>query len=106
MEQIIVGYFDIPEELAKELSELLTKQSIREKLLLQLIDEPSKYEQAENMLLPIVAKIEAIKIKITEDYVPEPYRSPIYVWSYDGWEVSGCKATVIKQVQPGVHINF
>ena len=94
-EQIIVGSFEIPEELAKELSELLTKQTIRERLLIQLIEDPVKYEQAEAMLIPITAKIEAIKIKITNTFVPDQYRSAKYIWNYDGWEVDGCKVQVL-----------
>ena len=74
-EQVIINSFEIPEELAKELSDLLTKQTIRERLLLQLVDNPVKYEQVESMLLPITSKIEAIKFKITNEYVPEEYRS-------------------------------
>lgn len=93
--ETIVGSFEIPDELAKELSELLTKQTIRERLLLQLIDEPEKYEKAEEMLVPIVSKIEAIKIKITKEYVPAEYNSTQYVWNYDGYEVAGNKVQII-----------
>lgn len=85
----LIGQFTIPEELAKELSDLLTKQTIREKLLLQVIDDPVKYDQVESLLLPIVSKIEAIKIKITNEFVPDEYRNPLYTWNYDGWEVAG-----------------
>ena len=94
-EQIIVSTFQIPEELAKELSELLTKQTIRERLLIQLIDDPNKYEQAEAMLVPITSKIEAIKIKITEQFVPDDFKSPEYIWNYDGWEVAGCDVNIL-----------
>ena len=92
--QVMVGSFEIPVELANELSELLTKQTIREKLLLQLIDDPVKYEQAESLLLPITSKIEAIKFKITNEYVPSHYRYSNYIWNYDGWEVAGNKVNV------------
>ena len=93
--QIIVGTFEIPEELAKELSTLLTKQVVRERLLLQLIDDPAKYETAEDMILPVTSKIEAIKVKITNEYVPEQYRSAKYVWNYDGWEVAKNEVMVL-----------
>lgn len=96
-EQIIVGRFSIPEELAKELSELLTKQTIRERLLIQLIDDPKKYEQAEELIIPITSKIEAIKIKITNEFVPDEYRSSKYVWNYDGWEVAENNVNVLTQ---------
>ena len=94
-EQIVVGSFQIPGEVAKELSDLLTKQTIRERLLLQLIDEPVKYEQAEALLMPVTAKIEAIKNKITNEFVPEKYRSSKYIWNYDGWEIAGTSVSVI-----------
>lgn len=93
-EQKLVASFEIPEELAKELSELLTKQTIRERLLVQLIDEPTKYEKAEAILLPVTAKIEAIKVKITNEYVPEEYRSSEYIWNYDGWEIAGSNVNI------------
>ena len=98
-EQIIVGAFTIPEELAKELSDLLTKQTIRERLLVQLIEDPVKYEQAEKMLIPVTAKIEAIKVKITNEYVPEEFRSPKYVWNYDGWEVCENIVNVLTNIE-------
>lgn len=96
-QQVLVGSFVIPEDLAKELSDLLTKQVIREKLLLQLIDDPVRYEKTEEMLLPIVSKIEAIKVKITNEYVPEEFRTSIHIWNYDGWEVAKNTVTVYRQ---------
>lgn len=88
MENNVITEFEIPETLAKELSELLVKQSIRERLLLQLIDEPVKFEKYEKILIPIVSKIEAIKAKITSEYVPSEYASEEYSWNYNGWEIS------------------
>lgn len=96
--QKLVGSFEIPEELAKELSELLTKQSIRKDMLLQLVDDPEKYESMEKMLMPITSRIEAIKIKITNDYVPAEYNSMKYVWNYDGYEVSGKTVSIFETV--------
>lgn len=96
-EQIVVGSFAIPEELAKELSELLTKQTIRERLLIQLIDDPVKYEQAEAVIVPITSKIEAIKVRITNEFVPQNYRSSKYVWNYDGWEIAENNVQILTQ---------
>ncbi|MCM1215382.1 MAG: hypothetical protein NC548_12790 [Lachnospiraceae bacterium] len=86
---VIVASFEIPNELATELSNLLTKQVIKERLLLQLLDDREKYNQVENDLVPITARVEAIKLKITKEYVPEEYSSSRYSWSYDGYEVAG-----------------
>jgi hypothetical protein len=95
-EQKIVGTFTIPDDLARELSDLLTKQTIRERLLMQLINDPAKYEQAEALLVPITAKIEAIKVKITNEYVPAHFGFSKYIWNYDGYEVSGCEVDVLQ----------
>lgn len=96
--QQIIDYFEIPEDLAIELSDLLIKQTIRERLLTQLINDQTKYEKAEEMLIPITTKIEAIKIKITKEYVPEKYNSTKYMWNYDGWEVDKNKVQVIEEI--------
>ena len=79
------------------LSDLLTKQTIRERMLLQLINEPDKYEKAEEMLIPITARIEAIKIKITKEFVPAKYNSVRYMWNYDGWAVDKNKVQIIEE---------
>lgn len=97
LRQVVIDHFEIPEDLAHELSDLLTKQTIRERLLLQLIGEPDKYEQAESMLVPITARIEAIKIKITKEFVPAKYNDRRYQWNYDGWEVERNKIQVIEE---------
>lgn len=94
--QVVVDYFEIPDELAKELSDLLTKQKIRENLLVNLVTEPEKYDAAEAMLIPITERIEAIKIKITKDYVPEKYNSIRYMWNYDGYTIDENRVQVIE----------
>ena len=96
--QKVIDYFEIPDDLARELSELLTKQTIRERLLLQLVNDPDKYEAAEALLIPITAKIEAIKVKITKEFVPAKYNARRYMWNYDGFEVDGNKVQIIEEV--------
>lgn len=95
--QVVVDHFEIPDELAQELSGLLTKQTIRERLLMQLVGEPEKYEQAENLMIPITAKVEAIKVKITKEFVPAKYNSRRFMWNYDGYEVDKNKVQVIEE---------
>lgn len=96
-QQVVIDYFEIPEDLARELSELLTKQTIRERSLAQVIGEPEKYEEAEKLLIPVVSRIEAIKVRITKEYVPEKYNSIRYMWNYDGWEVDRNKVQIIEE---------
>lgn len=94
--QQVVDNFEIPEDLAKELSELLVKQTIRERILLQLVADPDKFEEVEKSLIPITAKIEAIKNRITKEFVPEDYNSTKYMWNYESWEVARNKVQVIE----------
>ena len=95
MEQHVVAEFTIPEELAQELSDLLVKQTIRERVLVQLVDQPEKYEEAEKLLIPITRKIEAIKVKITKEYVPEKFNSAQYMWNYDGYDISENRVQIV-----------
>jgi hypothetical protein len=89
----VLSSFEIPAPLAHELSDLLTKQTIKMNLLMQILDKPnfskSEYDALEDTLVPITARIEAIKLKITKEYVPKEYCSPEYMWNYDGFEVAG-----------------
>ena len=95
--QTIIDHFEIPEELAKELSDLLTKQVVRERMLMQLIDDEAKYDTAEGLLSKVVSKIEAIKVKITREYVPQQYRTPKYMWNYNGWDVDENRVEVLEE---------
>lgn len=92
----VIDYFLIPDDMAKELSELLTRQAIKERMLLQLTDDPVKYERVESSLVPIVSKVEAIKHKITKQYVPVKYNSAKYQWNYDGYEIDANKVQIIE----------
>ena len=96
--QRVIDHFEIPLELATELSGLLVQQTIKERLLTQLIDDDERYEKTEERLRPVVAKIEAIKIKITKEYVPAKYNSRRYMWNYNGLDVDGCKVEVLEDV--------
>lgn len=92
----IIDSFEIPEELAQELSDLLTKQTIRDRVLMNLVDDPVKFEEAEKMLIPITAKIEAIKSQITKEFVPSKYNDARYNWNYEGYMVSGNRVDILE----------
>lgn len=87
--QVLVGHVEIPDALAHRLSDLLVKQTIRERLLREVMDDVNKYEQAEALLIPITEEIEAIKVKITRECIPDEYNDPQYTWNYNGYEVDG-----------------
>lgn len=97
-ERKVVGSFGIPDELAKELSDLLVKQTIRDRLMYQFIEQgnTAKAAEVEKMIIPITSKIEAIKIRITNEFVPKEYNSQRYMWNYNGYEISGNKVDVIE----------
>jgi hypothetical protein len=96
--QKVIDWFEIPDPLARGLSELLVKQTIRERILIQLVGEPEKYEEAEKLLIPITAKIEAIKTKITKEYIPAKYNSRKYMWNYNSYEIDENKVEVIEML--------
>ena len=96
--QKVIDWFEIPDPLARGLSELLVKQTIRERMLMQLVNDPEKYEEAEKLLIPIASKIEAIKVKITKEYIPEKYNSRKYMWNYDGYEIDANRVQIIEEV--------
>lgn len=93
-EKRIVGTFDIPESMAQHLSDLLIKQGIRDRVLKNCTDDAAKFSQMENMLIPIEREINLIKMKISTEHVPEEYRSSMYVWNYDGYDIAGTKVYV------------
>lgn len=90
-----VATFQIPDELAKRLSDLLVTQSIRERVLANLVGKP-EYDQMENKLIAIVNEIDAIKNKITMEYVPDEYRSERFTWTYEGYGISQNNISIIE----------
>jgi hypothetical protein len=96
--QKLINHFEIPDELARELDELLTTQIVRERLLVNLVGDSDKYATAEQALIQTVSRIEFIKKKITREYVPDIYRFPQYVWNYDGYSIDGNKVQILETV--------
>jgi hypothetical protein len=90
----IISDFEIPDELAKELSDLLTTQSVRQSIATNLIGT-DKYDLAEKNLVEITKKVDAIKNRITEEYVPEAFRDNAYIWNYNGYEISKNKIDIL-----------
>lgn len=95
----VIDTFEIPEDLATELSGLLTKQTIRTNMLNDAIHDLDRFEQIEALLMPITERIEAIKAEITEKYVPDGYRSDRYTWNYQGMSIAGNRVQIIDNWQ-------
>jgi hypothetical protein len=85
----VIDTFTIPDEMAKDLSDCLTKSSIRRSMLSDLVGSETKFNELEKTIIPLENRIGAMKTKITNFYVPEKYRSQKYQWTFPGYEVSG-----------------
>ena len=80
--------FEIPDEMAQELSKQLTISSIRRTMLIELIGKPGKYDELEATIIPVEQKIDGIKTRITNQYVPEEYQNEQYQWLFPGYEIA------------------
>jgi hypothetical protein len=96
MENEIVAQFEIPEEMAKELSGLLTESAVKKGLLIDLVEMPARYEIIEKLVIALEDKITAIKNKITSEYVPQEYRTVDFSWNYDGYVTAGKTVHIFK----------
>jgi hypothetical protein len=96
IKNVVIDEFEIPEELAKELSSLLTESSIKKALLVELVEVPAKYDIIENAVIILEDKITALKNMITREYVPNHYRSSEYSWNYDGYATAGRIVQIMK----------
>lgn len=85
----VVKVFEIPDELARELSEVVTKISIRQNLLVEVIDKPGKFEEIETSIIPLQERKNALMNLVTRNYVPEEYRSERYSWFFPGYSIAG-----------------
>lgn len=97
MDNTIVEVAEIPQSLAERLSKLLVKESIRRQLLNDSLNDPAKYELAEERLIPIVSEINEIKHLITEKYIPDDFKSDRFIWSFDGIEIDNNHVKIYKQ---------
>lgn len=95
--ELIVETVEIPEDIAQRLSRLLIKESIRRQLLNDAVGNKDKYEEAEELLIPVIEEIDKIKNTITEKYIPEDFRSDRYIWSYNNFSINGNEINIIKR---------
>ena len=80
-----VAAFEVPGELANELSELLIREEILQTSVDHLFSQNDEnWTNAMDELAKTKARIKAIKNKVTDDFVPDAYKDPRYVWNYDG----------------------
>ena len=92
----VIGVFTIPNELAMELSEVITTISIRHSLLLDLIDKPTKYDEVEKNLIQLEERKAALMNSITRDYIPDEYRFDYFTWFFAGYSVAGNECWIKK----------
>lgn len=92
----VIDRFEIPEELGLELTELLAKQVINDRILSSVADQPEKYQTVMNAQIDIQRNIDRIKWLITEQYVPDCYSSDRYSWNYNGYDIAANKVEIIE----------
>ena len=77
--------FEIPTELANELSELLIKEEVLQTSIDHLFSQGDEnWTEVMDKLTRVKQRINSIKNKITNDFVPDQYKDPRYVWNYEG----------------------
>ena len=91
-----VTTFEVPEHLAKRLSDLLIKERIRKQLLFDAVNDSAKFDELENLLIIVTSEIDKIKYDITTLYVPNEYRNEKYMWDYNGFGIDKNIFTIYK----------
>jgi len=89
-----IKQIEIDHTRAEELSELLTKKSIRMEVAASCVKDPEAYDEAEKRLIPIIDAIEAIKDYITKNCIPDEYKSEKYTWIYNGILIDGYSISI------------
>ena len=84
-EKNLVTTFEVPTELAQELSELLIKEDILQTSIDHLFSQgDEKWTEVMEQLTKVKSRINTLKNKVTNDFVPDQYRDQKYVWNYEG----------------------
>ena len=55
-----------------------------------------KFEQVENLLAKVTERIDEIKHLITNEYVPEDFRSEKFIWDYKGYSIDKNSVSIYK----------
>lgn len=92
--QTRIGTFTIPEDVAKELTELMAKTDVYESLMIKAANDPGAFDVIEKKLLDTVQKYNTVKTRITDELLPDEYRNESYTWSYRGWDIDKDVLTV------------
>lgn len=81
----LVATFEVPVELAEELSTLLIKEEVLQTSIDHLFSQGDEnWTEVMDELTKVKSRINALKNKVTSDFVPDQYKDPRYVWNYEG----------------------
>lgn len=83
----VIDTFEIPDELASELDNLLLEYQFISEQHMRSTDA-SKLENYSKDAISLLRKINNLKFKITSEYVPLKYQSDKYSWNYEGYDVA------------------
>lgn len=85
--QRTVGTFEIPDDIAQELTELMAKRDVYESLMIKSANDPAAFDVIESKLIDTVRKYDAVRNRITDDLLPDEFRNAAYTWTYRGYEI-------------------
>lgn len=91
-----IDTFEIPTEIAQNLTNLMTNQAINDRILSSVADQPEKYKAVMADQIKIQREIDALKYKITSEFVPDQYRFEQYSWNYNGIDVAGNEVEIME----------
>lgn len=85
----VIDTFEIPDEMAKELDQLITRVGIMKDILAANVNNQAAYDKLEAKLMPLQSRYSTIKSAITYQYVPAKYNSNDFSWVYPGYDLAG-----------------
>ena len=86
----------IPEDVAKELSDLINKKTVRLEVAASCIKDDEAYAIAESKLIQVTERMEFLKDVITNQFIPLEYKSEEYTWNYNGYLIDKDEISIYK----------
>lgn len=102
MPKYFVDTVELPEEIASNLLDNLTKYKVILDAYVNVADsnDPVKAGAITDHLVAVSQDIEWIKKHITEEYIPDKYRSDAFIWEFNGTIRGDNKISIYSTIKP------
>lgn len=102
MPKYLVDTVELPEDIAANLLNNLTKYKVIMDAYIKVVDDndPVKINAIESNLVAVSQDIEWIKRHITEEYIPDKYRSDAFIWEFNGAIRGDNKISIYSTINP------